>query len=211
MTGNSGSRREASPSAARSRSSNTKPLTPSKLRSSTTSAGWRTSIALRPSPTLLAPATRNPSAAKLSSRNARVSSSSSTTKIRRCASIPTRRTATQNLAPFAQVSPGADPSSRWGPVKSAGERPTLVGLRSSRDVIGVSDHVLDAVARALHWTTERVHPTVSPGATAAARGRYRWHHNPALRHLLDAGSPTRPTSSTAAGNTSASLRRRRRQ
>lgn len=60
---------------------------------------------------------------------------------------------------------------------------------SSRDVIGVSDHVLDAVARALHWTTERVHPTVSPGATAAARGRYRWHLNPALRHLLDAGSP----------------------
>ena len=173
ITGNSGSRREASPSAARSRSSNTKPLTPSKLRSSTTSAGWRTSIALRPSPTLLAPATRNPSAAKLSSRNARVSSSSSTTKIRRCASIATRRSATQNLAPFAQVSPSAGPSSRWGPVKRRESvQPWYAWLAQGRD--------------------RRFRPRTRPGGP---------------RHTFD----DRPTSSTAAGNTSASLRRRRRQ
>ena len=56
ITGRSGSIREAKPSAARMRSSRSRPLPSSRMRSRTTKAGWRTSIARSPSPAPLAPA-----------------------------------------------------------------------------------------------------------------------------------------------------------
>ena len=114
ITGSSGSMREASPSAARTRSSSASPLPSSSVRSSTTSAGWRTSIARSPSPAPLAPATRNPSAARLSSRKARVRSSSSTTSIRRGPgeSTSARSDATQNLAPDEAL-PALDYAAIW--------------------------------------------------------------------------------------------------
>jgi hypothetical protein len=68
MIGSSGSIREASPSAARTRSRTSSPLPPSSRRSSSTRQGRRTSIARSPSAALEALDTRNPSAARLSAR-----------------------------------------------------------------------------------------------------------------------------------------------
>ena len=59
--GRSGSRREARPSAGRTVSTKPSPLPSASPRSSTTSAGWRTSIARSASPAPHAPTTRKPS------------------------------------------------------------------------------------------------------------------------------------------------------
>jgi hypothetical protein len=99
MIGSSGSIREASPSAARTRSITSRPLPPSSLRSSSTRQGRRTSIARSPSAALEALATRKPSAARLSARNPLVASSSSITRISPCSSTPAGSTARENLAP----------------------------------------------------------------------------------------------------------------